>query len=73
MKTKTKIMDNDTFVRENFEKLVDTYGGQTIVINGGEIFTGKNASQEARRRFPNSLPLIFPIPRPQFFSHHFLL
>ena len=74
LKTKTlkKILDEDQFVTENFESLVEKYGGSTIIICRGEIFTGKNAMKESCRRFPRSIPMVLPIPRREMFPHFLL-
>lgn len=69
----TKIIDNDAFVAKNFEKLVEKYGGQTIVICNGEIFTGDDDIDKALAKYPKSIPLVFNVPRPEFFAHHFIL
>ena len=68
-----KSIDADEFVGKNFEMIVDTYGGQCIVISNGEIFTGDNAAKEARGKYPRLIPLVFQVPRPEFFKNHFLL
>ena len=55
------------------EELVDKYGGSTIVVANGEIFTGPDASRRARDKFPEMSPFILSLPRPEFFTGHFLL
>ena len=67
-----KILDEDQFFTENFEKLVEIYGGRAIVICRGEIFTGENAVDEARHRFPKSIPMFIHIPRREMFPHFLL-
>ena len=60
---------NDGFVRKNLEKLVKKYAHQRIVICEGEIFTGNDAVRRARVKFPESIPLSFPVPGPEEFTH----
>ena len=67
-----KILDEDKFFAENFETLVEMYGGRTIIICRGEIFTGKNAMKEVKERFPKSIPMVLPIPRREMFPHFLL-
>lgn len=64
-----KILDNDRFVQENFEKLVARYPRQRIVICNGEIFTGEDAVNQARRKFPKLTPLSLPVPAAEEFMH----
>ena len=66
---KTKILDNDTFVRENFENLVKKYPHQRIVICQREIFTGEDAVKKAREKYPKAIPMSMPIPGPESFTH----
>ena len=64
-----RILDNDSFVEKNFEKLVKKYPRQRIVISQGEIFTGEDAVKKAKRRFPKIIPLTLPVPGPEEFVH----
>ena len=66
---KRRILDNDTFVKENFENLVKKYPRQRIVISCGRIFTGKDAVKKARERYPGAVPLSLPVPGPEEFAH----
>lgn len=66
---KRKILDNDSFVRKNFGKLVKKYPRQRIVICRGEIFTGEDAVNEARKKYPKSIPMSLPVPAKEEFSH----
>ena len=68
-----KKIDNDTFVQKNFEKLVEKYAHQHIVICNGEIFTGEDAAKKAREKYPDFIPMVLPVPGPEFFKHHHLL
>ena len=70
---KTKV-DADTWLRENFEYVVDTYGGRYLVIVDGVgiAFTDKDGSPrqlalKAKRKYPRSKPLFFVVPKPQDF------
>ncbi|MCM8779461.1 MAG: hypothetical protein NC834_06765 [Candidatus Omnitrophica bacterium] len=62
-------IDNDNFVRENFEKLVKRYPHQRIIICEGEIFTGKDAVKKARQKYPKATPMFLPVPGPEEFNH----
>ncbi|MBI3617453.1 MAG: hypothetical protein HY210_04450 [Candidatus Omnitrophica bacterium] len=66
---KTANLDNDSFVRENLERLVKKYPRRRIVICNGEIFTGDDAVKKARAKYPGSVPLSLPIPAPEEFTH----
>jgi hypothetical protein len=66
-------IDNDAFVQKNFEKLVEKYAHQHIVISNGEIFTGDDAVKKAREKYPGIVPMFMPVPGPEFFKHHHLL
>ena len=68
-----KFLDEDKFVHENFEWLVDHFGGRRVTICQGKIFTGKNSVELARKRFPRATPLWMPIPTPKQLKHSFLL
>jgi Ni,Fe-hydrogenase III small subunit len=62
-------IDNDLFVSQNLEKLVEKYPRQTIVISAGEIFIGEGAVKKARTKYPKIIPMIMPVPGPEEFSH----
>ena len=68
-----KIIDNDAFVTKNFEKLVNKYGGKTVVLCNGEIFTGDDDIEKAKAKYPNLIPMSLSLPRPEFFENHFVL
>lgn len=62
--------NDDEWVRQHFEKLVQRYPGQYAVIAGGELFVGQDAGTlfaSARRKHPDVVPTGLPIPRPQDF------
>ena len=70
MPPKAKIIDNDEFVRKNFDKLIEKYAHERIVICRGEIFTGEDAVLKARQKYPNVVPMSLPVPsRPELISH----
>ena len=62
-------IDNDTFIQKNLTSLVKRFPRQMIVICNGEIFTDKDAVPQARKKFPKSVPLLFPVPAPEEFNH----
>lgn len=63
------ILDNDLFVEKNLEKLVKKYPRQRVVICQGEVFTGENAVEKAKKRYPKAIPLSMPVPGPEEFTH----
>lgn len=63
--------DDQAWIREHFEELVDQHSGQYAVVAEGELFVGHDARQldeEARRRHPNVIPTGLRIPRPDDFT-----
>jgi len=59
------------WIQKNFSKIVSRYGGQYIVVAGGQVFSGKNPrvlDSEARRKFPKEEVLGMPVPEPQDFA-----
>lgn len=65
------IMDTYSWIRKNFSKLVNRYGGKYVVVAGGEVFSGKDPKtleKEARKKYPKETPVGAPIPRPEDFS-----
>lgn len=69
VKMPEKILDNDLFVQKNFEKLVKKYPHRRIVICQGEIFTGDDAVDNAREKYPKAIPLWFHVPGSENFVH----
>ncbi len=67
-KAKFKIVDNDAWITVHFEEIVDKYAGQHIIVSNGEIFTGENALENARKKYPNIIPTSMPVPRPEDFT-----
>ena len=68
-----KPLENDAFFAKNFEDLVHKYGGKTIVISNGEVFTGSSAVEKAEQKFPNTIPMLLTVPRKELFLNGFLL
>ncbi|MDE2222736.1 MAG: hypothetical protein KGK03_06670 [Candidatus Omnitrophica bacterium] len=69
---RAQTLDNDTFVKKNFEKLILKYPRQVVIICEGELFTGKDAMEHAERKHPGKIPMVLPVPsRDQL--KHFLL
>lgn len=64
-----KILDNDLFVKENLEEIVKRYAHKRIVISNGEIFTGEDAVKKARTKYPQTIPMLLPVPGPEEFNH----
>ena len=65
-----KKIDDDAWIREHFEELVDKYPGKYAVIAEGELFVGEDAAKlekEARKKHPGITPTGLPIPRPEDF------
>ena len=64
-------VNDDEWIRRHFEELVDTYGGQYIIVAGGEVFSGDDVRRleaKARRKRPRIIPTGMPVPRPQDFQ-----
>ena len=64
----------DTWLRENFEYVIDNFAGRYVVIvdNKGIVFTDKDGDPrevvlKAKKKFPRSTPLFFRVPRPEDF------
>jgi len=64
-----KVLDNDSFVKKYLQKIVAKYAHQQIVICHGEIFTGAGAVECARKKYPKTTPLFFPVPGSEEFNH----
>ena len=69
----TRILDNDTFVSKNFEKIVDKYGSKTIIVCQGEIFSGAQARNKAEKKYPDKTLMIFSVPSKRMLRGGFLL
>ena len=69
-KTAVRVND-DKWIRQHFEELVDRYGGQYIIVAGGEVFADdevRRLEAKARRKHPGVIPTGMPVPRPQDFQ-----
>ena len=64
-----RILDNDLFVSEKLERLVNKYPHRNIIISNGEIFTGDNAVKEARKKYRRTVPMFFRVPSKEEFNH----
>lgn len=64
-----KILDNDTFISKNLEKLVKKYAHKEIIISGGKVFIGEDALRRAKEEYPHLIPMFFPVPGPEDFAH----
>ena len=73
IKNRMKNIDNDEFVTKHFEELVNKYGGKAVILCNGEIFTGEDAMEKARAKYPKLTPMILNLPRPEFFENDFVL
>jgi len=62
-------IDNDLFVQRNLERLVKKYPHRRIIISNGEIFIGDDAVKKARKKYPNTIPMFFPVPGEEEFNH----
>lgn len=60
---------NDAYFTKHLEKLVKAHGGKWAVIAGGRLIGVGNEEElkklttVARRRYPEDIPLVTPIPR----------
>lgn len=60
---------NDAYFTKHLEKLVKAHGGKWVVIAGGRLIgVGREGDLKrlaalARKRYPQDIPLITPIPR----------
>ena len=70
IKPAKKFTNNEDWITHNFQRLVDEYPGEFLVLMNGEPFIGKNAAQlfkKARLKYPKSIPTCMPIPRSKDF------
>ena len=59
------------WIRKNFSKLVNRYGGQYVVIAGNKVFSGKDPEvleKEARAKHPAEEIVGMPVPKPEEFT-----
>ena len=69
--SKTLLPKNYAWIKKNFSSLVKQYGGQYIVVAGGEVFVGRKPQileKEAKKKYPKEVPIGTPIPKPEDFS-----
>lgn len=71
-KTKHKKIDDDLWIKDHFEKIIDKYGDGTkyLVVAAGEPFIGPEPAklfEKARRKHPGVIPTGMRIPRPSDF------
>ena len=72
MKKKVKkkgTINNDLWIKNHFEKIVNRYAGQHIIVCCEEIFTGEGALEKAKRKHPHAAITSMPVPRPEDFTH----
>jgi len=65
-----KSFNDDAWVSKHFEKLVDRFPGQFLVVVNEEPFIGSDARllfKRARAKYPNVTPTCMPIPRKKDF------
>jgi hypothetical protein len=63
-------IDNDRWLREHFEELVDKYAGEFLVVADGQIYRGGTPSQlrdQAQSEHPKSKIMGIRVPRPEDF------
>lgn len=59
---------NDEYLSKHFSSLIKKYGGKWIVIVNGKKFAivprtrVRKTIEEARKKFPGSIPMLSPIP-----------
>jgi len=64
-------METYSWIRKNFSKLVNRYGGEYVVIAGNKVFSGKNPKtleKEARQKHPAEEIVGMPVPKPEEFT-----
>ena len=69
-KGKSKVVNNDRWLTEHFEELVDKYAGEFLVVAEGQIYRGGTPSQlreKAQAEHPHTILLGIRVPRPEDF------
>ncbi len=60
-------MNDNQWIVEHFEELVDRYGGSYIAVVDGQVVAvgdnPKNAEDEALLKFPGKTPSVLRVPR----------
>ena len=70
IRAKTKVADNDRWLTQHFEELVDKHAGEFIVVADGQIYRSGTPSQlrdRARAEHPRAKIMGLRIPRPEDF------
>ena len=70
MAKRTKRIDNDRWLTEHFEELVDKYAGEYIVVAEGQIYhegTPRELRDRAEAEHPQATIMGIRIPRPEDF------
>ena len=65
-----KVANDDKWIADHFEELVNEHGGEYLVVVNGEPFIGLDAAklfEEARRKYKGFTPTCMPIPKPEDF------
>ncbi|MBU1367800.1 MAG: hypothetical protein KJ629_01750 [Candidatus Omnitrophica bacterium] len=72
MKKVSKVsLDNDSWIREHLEELVERYPGQYVVVADNEAFVGYDARKleiKARKKHPCTITTGMPIPQAEDFN-----
>ena len=64
-------LQDDEWIRQHFEELVDKYAGRYVLVEGGEVFPVddvRRVEAKARRKHPGVIPIGMPVPRPEDFQ-----
>lgn len=70
---KSKLFDNDRWLTEHFEELVDKYAGRYLLIGNGKILytdedgTPRELAKKIKEEYPGIVPLFFRVPYPHEF------
>lgn len=63
--------EDDAWVREHFEELVEKYAGKYVAVShqqvAGVADSPLEAEKEAMSKYPHILPSVLPVPRPEDF------
>lgn len=62
--------EDEKWVHQHFEELVDNYAGRYIAVANEELFVGdsaKEVEEKARRKYPGTIPSVLRVPRPEDF------
>jgi hypothetical protein len=74
-----KSINNDRWLREHFEEIIDRYAGGFVIIGNGKIlYTNKDGTprelgKRVRKEHPGVLPLFFRVPFPHELICAFLI